>query len=82
MDTELADCKATSGFGINVDWEWDKSEIPKGHTMALIQALATAPEGLVFRVGFPTWLISLTKRGRKALSGHEELEASHLSTLS
>jgi hypothetical protein len=64
-----------------VDWDWDKSEIPKGHTIPFIQALSTAPEGLIFRTALPTWLVSLSKRGRQALRGYNELEVGHPNTL-
>ena len=59
---------------MNVDWDWNKSEIPKGHTMPFMHALAVALEGLGRRVVFPKWFLSLTKRGREALCGYEEME--------
>ena len=71
----------TSGFGINVDWGWDKSEIPKGHTMPFMRALPSATEGLLISAVFPRWFISLTKRGRQALHGHDEMEVGHFNTL-
>jgi len=71
----------TSGFGINVDWNWGKKEIPKGYTMPFMQALASSIEGLLIRAALPRWLLSLTKRGREALCGYHELEVGHLSTL-
>ena len=77
----LAESDLNSGFGINVDWDWDKTEIPKGHTMPFLQALCTATEGIPIRVAFPGWLLSLTKSGRKAIRGHNEMEVSHLSVL-
>lgn len=64
-----------------MDWDWDKREIPKGHNMPFMQALATALDGLVFRVVLPPWLISFTKQGRQALRGYDEMEVSHPSTL-
>lgn len=63
-----------------MDWDWDKSEIPKGHTMPFMEALVTSLDGLIFRMTLPTWLINLTKRGRLALSGYHEMEVGHLST--
>jgi hypothetical protein len=48
--------------------------------MPFMQALATTTEGLAFRIAFPRWLISLTKRGREVMCGFEELEVGHLST--
>jgi len=45
-----------------------------------MQALATALDGLVFRAALPAWLVSLTKRGRQALLGFNEMEVGHLST--
>ena len=66
---------------MNVDWDWGKSEIPKGHTMPFMEALVTAIDGWFFRVSLPTWLISLTKRGRQALCGYNEMEVGHLSML-
>ena len=71
---------ATAGFGINVDWEWHKTEIPKGHSMPFMQALSTAIEGMVLRAALPTWVLSLTERGRQVLCGHNEMEVGHLST--
>jgi hypothetical protein len=71
----------TSGFGINVDWDWDKNEIPKGHTMPFMRALSIATEGLFLLVVLPKWLLFLTKRGREAIYGHDEMEVSHLNTL-
>jgi len=65
-----------------VDWDWDKSEIPKGHTLPFMQALATSLEGMLLRAALPDWLISFTKRGRQALLGYYEMEVSHPSTLS
>ena len=69
------------GFGINVAWDWDKSEIPKGHTISFMRALAFALEGIGLRVTFPRWLLSLTKRGREGLCAYEEMGVSHHSTL-
>jgi len=57
-----------------MDWDWNKTEIPKGHTMPFMQALSTSIEGLVTRAVFPRWYLSRTKRGREALRGYEELE--------
>ena len=47
--------------------------------MPFMRALTTAIEGLMFRAVFPTWLISLTNRGRQALRGYDEMEVRHLS---
>jgi len=71
----------TSGFGINVDWDWDKNEIPKGHTMPFMEALATDTEGLIIRGALPSWLLGFSKRGREAVRSHNEMEVGHLSTL-
>jgi len=71
----------TSGFGINVDWDWDKNEIPKGHSMPFMKALPTATEGLLLLLALPRWLLFLTKWGREAICGNYEMEVSHLSTL-
>ena len=71
----------TSGFGVNVDWDWDKNEIPKGHTMSFMRALTTSAEGLIIRAALPRWLLSFTKSGREALDGYYELEVGHTSTL-
>jgi len=71
----------TIGFGINVDWDWDKNEIPKGHTMPFMQALSATTEGLAPRFVFPRWLLFLTKWGREAIRSHSEMEVGHLSTL-
>ena len=49
--------------------------------MPFMQALPTATEGLMFRVALPRWLISLTKRGRQALQGYNEMEVGNLSTV-
>ena len=49
-----------------------------GHSIPFMQALATAMEGLMFRAVLPTWLISLTQRGRQALCGFDEMEVGHL----
>ena len=73
--------KATSGFGIKVDWDWDRSEVPKGYTMPFAQALATSTDGIITRAALPKWLLSLTKRGRQSLCGYYELEVSHLNAL-
>jgi len=70
----------TSGFGINVDWDWDKNEIPNGHTMPFMDALTTAIQSLIVHM-FPRWLLSLNKRGREAVRAHDELEVGHLNTL-
>jgi len=72
----------TSGFGINVDWDWDKNEIPKGHTMPFMRALSTAAEALLLRFALPNWLLVFSKRGRVAVRGHNEMEVGHLSSLS
>ena len=71
----------TSGFGINVNWDWDKNETPKGHTMPFMQALPIATEGLLLFLALPKWLLSLTKRGREAICGYNEMEVGHFSTL-
>ena len=71
----------TSGFGINVDWDWNKREIPKGPTMPFMQALATTIDGMIIRAALPRWLLSLTKRGREALCGYHELGVGHLRAL-
>ena len=60
--------------------DWDKSEVPKGYTMPFMQALATAPQAMIWRAGLPRWLICLTKRGRQALRSFKEMEVGHLST--
>ena len=62
---------------MNVGWDWDKDEIPKGHTIPFMEALSTALEGLGLRVAFPRWLLSLTMHGRGVLCGYEELEVGH-----
>ena len=64
-----------------MDWYWDENEIPKGHTMPFMRALTTATEGLMLFLALPKWLLFLTKRGREAICGHEEMEVSHLSIL-
>ena len=69
-----------SGFGINVNWDWDKSQIPKGHTMPFIQLLATAMQEQSIIAAVPGWLLSLMKRGREALRVHNTLEVGNLST--
>ncbi len=66
--------KTISGFGINVNWDWDKTELPNGHTMPFMQALSTTIDGLPIRVAFPKWLLSLTESGREAARGAHELE--------
>jgi len=66
---------------MNVDWDWDKGEIPKGHTIPFMRALSIALEGIGFRVALPRWLLSLTKRGRDAICGYEEMEVGHLNSL-
>ena len=71
----------TSGFGINVNWDWDKNEIPKEHTMPFIQALSTATEGMIIRLALPRLLLALTKQGREAVRGYYELEVGHSRTL-
>jgi hypothetical protein len=81
LGTEQGVADATLGFGINVNWEGDKGKIPEGHTMPFMEALVTALDGLLLRAVLPRWLISLTKRGRRALCGYEEMEVSHLSKL-
>ena len=68
---------ASLGFGMNVGWDWDQDEIPKGHTIPFMQTLSTALEGVSLRIAFPRWLLSLTKRGRGAIRGYEELEVGH-----
>jgi hypothetical protein len=68
------------GFGINVDWDWDNNEIPKGHTMPFMQALATSTKETMFRAAFPRRFLSLTKRGREALYSYNELEVGHFNT--
>jgi hypothetical protein len=49
--------------------------------MPFMQALTTATQGMIIRAAFPRWLLSLTKRGREALRGYDEMEVGHLSTL-
>ena len=46
-----------------------------------MRALAVALEGMGRRVVFPKWFLSLSKRGREALCGYEEMEVGHFSTL-
>jgi hypothetical protein len=58
---------------MNVDWDWDKGEIPKGHTIPFMQALSTALDGIGLRAAFPTWLVALTERGRRGICGYEEM---------
>jgi hypothetical protein len=70
----------TSGFGINVGWDWDKNEIPKGHTMPFMRALPAATEGLLLRLALPKWFLLLAKRGREAVRGHKEMEVGYLTT--
>ena len=73
--------QVTSGFGIDVDWDCDKNEIPKGHTMSFMRALAAAAEGLLVLLVFPRWLLLFNKRGREVVRGHDEMEVSHLAIL-
>ena len=49
--------------------------------MPVMRALVNAVDGLVLRTALPTWLISLTKRGRQALCGYNEMEVGHPITL-
>ena len=71
--------QVTPGFGINVDWDWDKNEIPNGHTMPFMHALTTSIQTLPVHM-FPKWLVSFNKRGREAVRAHDELEVGHLIT--
>jgi len=64
-----------------MDWYWDDNEIPKGHTIPFMRALTIASEGLLLLMLLPKWLLFLTKRGREAMCGHNEMEVGHLSTL-
>ena len=66
---------------MTVGWDWVMDEIPKGHAMPFMQALSTALEGIGLRVAFPRWLLSLSKRGRDAICGYEELEVGHPKSL-
>ena len=66
---------------MNVGWDWDKDEIPKGYTTPFMQTLTTALEGIGLRVALPRWLLSLTKQGRGAICGYEELEVGHSDSL-
>ena len=66
---------------MNVGWDWDKGEVPKGHTIPFMQTLTTALEGIGLRVAFPRLLLSLTKSGRGAICGYEELEVGHPNSL-
>ena len=70
----------TSGFGIDVNWDWDKAEIPKGHTMPFMQALSTATDGMPLRFALPNWLLLLSKSGREVVRGYYEFEVSHYNT--
>ena len=70
-----------SGFGINVDWDWDKNEIPNGHTMTFMNALATTTESLSVLFMFPRWLLLFNKWGREAVRSHDEVEVGHLNIL-
>ena len=65
-----------SGFGIDMDWDRDKNEIPKGHTMPFMRALAAAIQGLFALLAFPRWLLFFNKRGREIVRGHNEMEVS------
>ena len=71
----------TSGFGIDVDWDWDRNEIPNGHTITFMNALATATRSMPLLFMFPRWLLSFNERGREAVRSHDELEVGHLSIL-
>ena len=64
-----------------MDWDRDKSEITKGLTFPFMEAFVIALDGWFLRAALPTWLISLTKRGRQALCGYHEMEVGHLSIL-
>ena len=70
-----------SGFGIDVDWNWDKNEISNGYTMTFMNALATATRSMPLLFMFPRWLLLFNKWGREAVRGHDELGVGHLSTL-
>ena len=67
----------TSGFGIDVDWDSDKNEIPKEHTMSFMRALAATAEGLLLLLLFPRWLLPFNKWGREVVRGYDEMEVSH-----
>ena len=69
-----------SGFGINVDWDWDRSEIPKGHTMPFTQVIASSMQGQGIIAAVPRWLLFLMKQGREAIRIHNLLEVGRLST--
>ena len=65
---------------MNVDWDWDKSETPKGHTMPFIQVLASSTQTQGIMAVVPRWLLLLMKRGREAIHVYNTLEVGHLST--
>ena len=69
--------QVTSGFGIDMDWDCDKNEIPKGHTMPFMRALTAAIQGMLVLPAFPRWLLLFNKRGREVARGHDEMEVSH-----
>ena len=69
-----------SGFGINADWDLDKNEIPNGHTMTFMNALATTTRSLPALIMFPRWLLLFNKWGREAICSRDEAEVGHLNT--
>ena len=64
-----------------MDRDWDKNEIPKGHSMPFMKALPIATEGLLMLLALPKWFLLLTKWGRETICGNDEMEVSHFSTL-
>ena len=67
------------GFGISADWATDREVLAPGHSMPFMEALKVSAESIMFRAALPTWLLSLSQRGRRTINGFMEIEVSNQS---
>ena len=65
------------GFGIDADWDVGWEVLTLGHSMPFMEALKVSAETLMLRAAVPRWLLSLSQRGRRAIRGYMEIEASN-----
>ena len=61
---------------MSADWDTDWEVPSQGHSMPFMRALKEAAEGLILRSAVPRWLLPLSQRGRRAVTGFMEMEVS------
>ncbi|PPQ79631.1 hypothetical protein CVT25_003216 [Psilocybe cyanescens] len=63
-----------SGFGKKISWK-DDAEPPAGHLMTFKESMRIVTADIMFKIACPGWMMSLTKRLRRARLAFKELRS-------